>query len=801
MKFPNGYRLLAAIASLIAAAWLGQHGFLSPGIVFGQETQQAAAQQNQQPAQAAPAQQAPAAAVPAIKSESRVVRVDVIVTDKKGNYVHDLAANEFHVLEDNKPQRVENFTFGNDPNAPAGSQHHYLVLFFDDSTMDLSEQPRARAAAATFIDANAGADRVMAVVEFGGTLRITQNFTADTDRLRKVIDRVQGSAVSPNAAAADGSGLPSLGGPLSGSNLEANFGAYTMLLSIRTLAKNLMNVPGRKSLILFTSGFPITPERQSELTATIDACNKANVAIYPLDVRGLQAVAPGGRHSLLRQREFDEVASSKSLVAARSQVERSSSGPRLVLAPYHPGALVSGSPFSDADSADPQHGGGGGGRGGPPTGGPPTGPGGGGGGKGGGPPTGGGGPKGGPPGGGNPVGNPGQPFGKPNYTQPRTIVPSFPESASTNQQILYALASGTGGFPILNTNDFLAGLQKIAREQDEYYLLGYAPSESPEGSCHTLHVKVDRGGTNVRARSGYCNVKPADFLAGRPVERELAARAAGSVPGTIGGSLEAPFFYTSPSEVRVNVAMEIPAASVKFDKVKGKYHANVEVLGIAYKTDGSEGGRFSDEVTLDLESDQWKQFTASPMHYQTQFSLAPAQYRLTVVLGTGGQNFGKYETPLAIDPFDGKAFCLSGIALSNQVRKVSDMGVSLDADLLADRAPLIVRQMELVPSGSNHFKKSDQVALYAQVFEPKLTDEKPPIVQVAYAIVDKKTGKQVFATGAIDTSQFVDKGNPVMPLALKVPVNNLPPGAYRLEFVAGEKGQVLQKRSADFEAE
>ena len=138
---------------------------------------------------------------------------------------------------------------------------------------------------------------------------------------------------------------------------------------------------------------------------------------------------------------------------------------------------------------------------------------------------------GGPGGGGVPRGGIGQPFANPNFTQPRAIVPPFPESASTNQQVLYALAAGTGGFPIFNTNDLLTGLQKIAAEQNEYYLLGFAPSDSAEGSCHTLKVKVERGGTNVRARSGYCNVKPTDALAGKPIEKELEAHA--SAPSAV----------------------------------------------------------------------------------------------------------------------------------------------------------------------------------------------------------------------------------------------------------------------------
>src|SRR5260370_9563091 len=67
-----------------------------------------------------------------------------------------------------------------------------------------------------------------------------------------------------------------------------------MLLSVRSLAKNLRAVPGRKMLVLFSAGFALTPENESELTATIDACTKANVAIYSLDVRGLVSASPTG---------------------------------------------------------------------------------------------------------------------------------------------------------------------------------------------------------------------------------------------------------------------------------------------------------------------------------------------------------------------------------------------------------------------------------------------------------------------------------------------------------------------------
>jgi hypothetical protein len=379
---------------------------------------------------------------------------------------------------------------------------------------------------------------------------------------------------------------------------------------------------------------------------------------------------------------------------------------------------------------------------------------------------------------------------------------------------MYALATGTGGFPILNTNDLMSGLEKIAREQSEYYLLGYAPAESPSGSCHTLKVKVDRGGTNVRARSGFCNIVSTDMLAGKPIEKEMESRASASAAGSVAsgatssggavgtGSLEAPFFYTSPNEARVHLAIEVPTASIDCPKVKGKYHADVNVLGIAYRPDGTVASRFSDEVTLDMEKDQWEKFTQRPMPYQNQFSVAPGQYRLSVVVSGGGEKFAKFETPLTVDPYDGKKFSLSAVALSNQFQPVSEMGGTLDADLLADRAPLVVRNLEITPSANNHFKKTDKVAVYAQIYAPQLADANPPTVKCSYLVADRKTGKALGSMADIDMASYIQKGNAMIPVALKLPVETLPPGEYLLKMQASESGGSLtQIRSVNFAVE
>src|SRR5713101_7299002 len=737
------------------------------------------------PQAAAPAEQQ---STVVIKKESKLVLVDSVVTDKKGNYIRDLTQHDFKVFEDNKEQPVSTFSTGADATTQANGQRRYLILFFDNSTMAAPDQIQARSAATKFIAANAGPDRLMAVVDFGGSLRIVQNFTANADVLRAAISGVKSSSVDPNAPAPDvpvtiaSTGLSSLG------NAAADFGARSMLLAVRSLAKNLRAIPGRKMVVLFSGGFPLTTENQSELTATIDACNKSNVAVYALDARGLVATAPGGSAS--RRTTVGKTHPASSHVPARKASPR----PHIVLAAYPAMAM----PDPQRPGGGTGGGGGGGGRGGGGGGGGTGGGGkgggggtGGGGGKGGGGGTGGGtggGGKGGSGGGGsrgggnNPVANN---FNNSPYNQPRTIVPPFPPSASTNQQILAALAEGTGGFTIFNTNDLLSGLERIGREQNEFYILGYVPPDSPEGSCHTIKVKLNRGGLKEpRSRSGYCNTRSANVLEGKPLEKQLESHAMGSQPGSIHGVLQAPYFYTAPETARVNLAMEIPADSLQFNKDKGKYHANLNVLGIAYRADGTVGARFSDTVNLDLEKDEWKEFTKVPYRYQNQFDAAPGTYKLTVVLSGGGDAFGKFESPLAIDPYDGKHFSLSGVALTNSAQKLNDIPTSLDAALLEDRTPLVVKGVQIVPSGSNRFKHTDNVILYAEIYEPLLTSANPPMVGMGYSIFDRTANQKVFSTGAQPTADFIQKGNQVIPVGMKVKVGDLKPGSYRLVMQA-----------------
>ena len=315
-----------------------------------------------------------------------------------------------------------------------------------------------------------------------------------------------------------------------------------------------------------------------------------------------------------------------------------------------------------------------------------------------------------------------------------------------------------------------------------------------------MKVKMEQGGLHVRARSGYCNTKSTNMLEGTPVEKQLESHAAGGQLGSIQGSFQAPYFYTAPNVARVNLTMEVPSNTLKFEKEKGKYHANVNVLGIAYRQDGSIGAKFSDTVNLDLEKDELKEFNKHPYRYENQFDAAPGTYKLTVVMSAGGDTFGKFESPLQIDPYDGKHFSLGGVVLTNSTPPLTDIPSGLDSVLLEDRTPLVVKGRQINPSATNRFTKKDTLVVYTQVYEPLLTSANPPIVAAGYKIHERASGKEIVSTGAIHLDEFIQKGNPMIPVGLKVDVKDMAPGGYELVMMAVDgAGNHAPNRTINFD--
>jgi VWFA-related protein len=255
-----------------------------------------------------------------------LVLVNVVVRDKKGEVVRGLTRDDFTLLEDGKPQSISSFDFEDvgavPPSAPlpttvlaapsnAGIQarpetaatlslhdRRLIVLFFDLSSMQPEEIDRAVTAAQDYVEKQMTPADLIAVVSLATFLRVDQDFTADRTRLKQVLQRFSSSSGQgfEEGATGDTEGTPDTGQPFTPDDTEYNiFNTDRRLEALQSLADALSRVDQKKSVIYFSSGMNRTGiENQAQLRVAINRAIRANVSLYAMDIRGLQALPPGG---------------------------------------------------------------------------------------------------------------------------------------------------------------------------------------------------------------------------------------------------------------------------------------------------------------------------------------------------------------------------------------------------------------------------------------------------------------------------------------------------------------------------
>lgn len=264
------------------------------------------------------------------RSNSELVLVNVSVRDKSGNLVKDLKPEDFTVLEDNKPQKVATFDIENTQNAPqvpmnqanllstppvsatrsttsasvtgqpdeSIKDRRLIILFFDLSAMQPDEIERSTDAAQDYLKKQMQPADLVSVVSLSNSLTVNQDFTSDRDKLMQVLQSFNAGANAGFELGSTGTteGTPDTAGSFTVDDTEYNiFNTDMRLHALRAVAEQVANVPQKKSLIYFSSGMQRTGiENQSELRAAINAAVIANLSIYTLDIRGLQALVPGG---------------------------------------------------------------------------------------------------------------------------------------------------------------------------------------------------------------------------------------------------------------------------------------------------------------------------------------------------------------------------------------------------------------------------------------------------------------------------------------------------------------------------
>lgn len=502
-------------------------------------------------------------AVATIKSKVRLVLVDVVVTNNKGDAVTGLQKQDFEVLEDGKPQTVSTFEEhrGAPPTqikVPPLPPHVYTnfpltqtadsvnVLLLDALNTPSRDQSYVHAQMIKYVKTIPPGTRV-AIFTLASRLRMLQGVTTDSSELLAVLNSAQAgpqkSALLPSNSEADadqrmidfmienssgpGGAAPTLAmAAVDPINAMKQFLADTAVIqteqrisitlqSLQQLARYLSSVPGRKNIIWFSGSFPagILPNSdlvdpftsadtfQEDIRKTTDLLTASQVALYPIAAEGLASDA-------VYEANAKEIGEKRGQLALRDQMRQ----------------MQTGSVARDS-----------------------------------------------------------------------------------NHNVMDQLAKDTGGQAFYNTNGLNDALTRVVNNGTRYYSLAYSPSNTTmDGKYRRIQVKLLRGKDNLAYRRGYYaddlqtvlaagqkpDTDPLLMLMGRnlPDYSQILYKIK-VVPSNPQPAPDAPRIGSNPDLkgpfTRYGVDFAIAPQDLRLDPTpEGGRHGNIEIVLLAYDREG-----------------------------------------------------------------------------------------------------------------------------------------------------------------------------------------------------------------------
>jgi VWFA-related protein len=276
---------------------------------------------------------------PTFRVATRLIQVNVIVHDRKGDPVTGLTKDQFTIYDQGRPQNIAFFSeqtshsspastaarpvnvFSNRPDekssAAAGS---VTAILFDSLNTDFNDSAFARGRIAKFLHAIRPEDRV-ALYGLSTGLFVLHDFTQDADQLVRALDRFKATdsiEASVTKFKESNTRDPRMDAMLNDINQRVSdvymgVRVQNTAAALEAIANHLAGLPGRKNLVWVSGSFPISigyfqrrmpgtrPQKEGfskEVEAAARALSNANVAIYPVAAQRLMglpsfALGPG----------------------------------------------------------------------------------------------------------------------------------------------------------------------------------------------------------------------------------------------------------------------------------------------------------------------------------------------------------------------------------------------------------------------------------------------------------------------------------------------------------------------------
>lgn len=532
-----------------------------------------------------------------LKVKTRLVIVDVVARNGKGEPISDLKREDFTIMEDGKAQKISAFSFQHPESSSRPIQAPILppntfnnlpryqpnsavnVLLLDALNTNLLNQAYARECMVKFLE-SLPRGQTMAVYLLGNKLRLVQDFTSDPELLKKAALSMKGepsrllanpAGTSPSvmpigSAAADLlASVPSLAQTLSQFENEQIATrndlrvAYT-LAALNSLARTLAGYPGRKNLIWVSETFPFdilldevsvrSPKTErhyaDDVAVTGSLLSDAQVAVYPVDARGL---------------------SNNSIYSVGSDPNPMAGNPG-------PGRGMAASMSADSDA----------------------------------------------------------------WMAARTTMND--------------LAEKTGGRAFYNRNDLDNAVLESIADGSSYYTLGYYPENKEwDSKFRNIHVKVNRPGVKLHYRAGYFAVDRGALAQADPAKQDQDLDQAMTLdwPIATGLPFQAQVMPPSPqTQNKVVIQYRLDPHAINFESdEQGLHHVNVlcavraypaKKLDKPFKTDGNR-------MAGPLKNDAYERVIKAYFPCQEQVELPPGPYILR--LGVRDNSTGLIGTATA----------------------------------------------------------------------------------------------------------------------------------------------------------
>ena len=703
-----------------------------------------------------------------VRITANLVQVDVVVT-RDGKQVNDLSADDFELFEDDKPQKITNFSYVSNvttttastspvadkskreiPVPPAvirpQNARRTIAVVVDDLGISLESMAPIKRQLRKFVAEEIGPNDLVAIIRTGGEVGALQQFTTD----RRLLDRaVENLRWNPCSRAGTSSVAPArnqnfdqgrtstqdLGSGQNGMGLCATNGnpLGATIRALRFMLQGMRELPGRKSMVILSDNLPQdVPNLDSLERGPIKLA--APVADSETDeIRAIATDSDFGNDAALRR---------TAEIAIRSSV--------VIYGVDTRGMQTTGPTAADNFSAS--------------TTGIRRGTG---------------------------------------YlnTQMQNVLGVRLAGLQEGRGGLDMLSRQTGGLLVSNSNDF--GLDRVVRDQEGYYLIGYRPAgDTFDRHFHHIKAQVKRPGLTVRTREGYFGLKDKDVAPSLPTNRDRINNALMSPFGVveIDMRLTALFANTKDAGSIIRSLLYLKAQDLTFtDEPDGSHKATFDLSGVLFGDNGAVVHQASEARTLRLKKQEYDRVLHEGLVYQLDIPIKkPGAYQFRVaVRDAKTSHIGMAGQLVEVPDLRNQHLALSGITLSTGTDEGGDKAANKTSP-----SPARLTDTAVANPAIRRFRQSSQLFFAYVVYKAQL-DNATHTANLTAQVRMFFEGKLVFEgapkpipfTGQADAERISGNGG--------LQIGSLAPGEYILQIVVTDARAPEQFRSAsqwiDFE--